>query len=158
MRINIINVKELTDQHLTAEYREIKMLPLALVKSIKSKKGLDLKETPREFTLNTGHGKFFYNKIKFIENRFEQILVEMRERGFKTDCDKLYQDKDDYSAMMLFGKVSPRFYGDYTPTEVGIKISKERIKERILTKELTKPKFYKYYGKNICDVPSVNFY
>ena len=54
-RINIINVSELTDQHLIAEYREITMVPAALNRTINSRNGLDINKIPKEFTLNKGH-------------------------------------------------------------------------------------------------------
>ncbi len=40
-RINIIPVKELYDQHLIAEYREITMVPAALNRTLRSKNGLE---------------------------------------------------------------------------------------------------------------------
>ena len=39
MRVNVIHPKYLADQHLVAEYREIKMGPKALSKSLYSKNG-----------------------------------------------------------------------------------------------------------------------
>ena len=41
MRVNVIHPKYLADQHLVAEYREIKMGPKALSKSLYSKNGVD---------------------------------------------------------------------------------------------------------------------
>lgn len=43
MRVNVIHPKYLADQHLVAEYREIKMGPKALSKSLYSKNGVDKK-------------------------------------------------------------------------------------------------------------------
>lgn len=45
MRINILNPEVLPDQHLMTEIREIKMLPKTLMKSLRSKNGVD----PRTF-------------------------------------------------------------------------------------------------------------
>ena len=64
-RINIINVSELTDQHLIAEYREITMVPAALNRTINSRNGLDVNNIPKEFTLNKGHVTFFYDNGKY---------------------------------------------------------------------------------------------
>ena len=41
MRVNVIHPKYLADQHLVAEYREIKMGPKALSKSLYSKNGVN---------------------------------------------------------------------------------------------------------------------
>jgi len=85
MRINIISPRLLMNQHLIAEYREIKMLPKSLVRSIKSKKGFDKKRISKTYTLNEGHAYFFYNKLTFIENRFEDLLNENEKKKI---CDQ----------------------------------------------------------------------
>lgn len=59
-RINLVPVEELEDLHLVAEYREIMRLPNYLKKSMSSKAGFKRSMIPKEFTLNTGHVKFFY--------------------------------------------------------------------------------------------------
>ena len=66
MRINILNPEVLPDQHLMAEIREIKMLPKTLMKSLRSKFGVNPRRISKTYTLNEGHGYFFYNKIPFI--------------------------------------------------------------------------------------------
>ena len=71
-RINIIHPSELTDQHLIAEYREIFMVGSALQRSLKSK-NWDVKSIPNKFTLNTGHVKFFYDKGKYLSERYDSI-------------------------------------------------------------------------------------
>jgi len=60
-RINIIPVKELFDQHLIAEYREIIMVPAALSRTLKSKVGFDESKIEDRYTLNKGHVYLFYN-------------------------------------------------------------------------------------------------
>lgn len=62
-RINLVPPSELTDQHLFAEFREIKMVPKALARSLKGRRPRGVLEAiPKEFTLNTGHVMFFYDK------------------------------------------------------------------------------------------------
>ena len=62
-RINLVNPKELTDQHLVAEYREIFMVGSSLQRSMKSKSwNKTINNIPKEFTLNKGHVTFLYNK------------------------------------------------------------------------------------------------
>jgi deoxyribonuclease (pyrimidine dimer) len=36
-RVNLVNVEHLADQHLFAEFRELKMVPVALRRSLKQK-------------------------------------------------------------------------------------------------------------------------
>jgi hypothetical protein len=77
-RINVgILPEELPSKLLIAEHREIKRIP-NVVKSGK----FSLKNQPILFTLGTGHVKFFYDKLLFLRNRYNQIYAECRRRGF----------------------------------------------------------------------------
>ena len=67
-RINLVSPEELTDQHLMAEWREIKMVPAALRRSLRTQSTQAvLKKIPSAFTLNKGHVTFFYNKIDYLK-------------------------------------------------------------------------------------------
>lgn len=63
-RINLIPPRYLADQHLVAEHKEILQLCGSYKISKRSKKGIDFNQTPKQFTLNKGHVKFFYNKVE----------------------------------------------------------------------------------------------
>ena len=132
VRINVIPPKYLADQHLVAEYREIKMLSKMFLISLKSKNGLG--KYGGEYTLNKGHGKCLYDKFGFIEKRFQQLLDEMTSRNFKTNYD-----------ILDLSEIPKQFFGDYTPTEEAIRINVERILLRINDK----PDWYLYYGKGM---------
>lgn len=84
MRINCIPAEYLTDQHLRAEWVEMLMLPAFMKRSLKAKNRIDIDEST-EYKLNTGHAKFFYNKLKYVENRYKEIEKEMISRGFKAN-------------------------------------------------------------------------
>lgn len=120
MRINVIDPRYLADQHLVAEYRELKMLPKSLLRSLRSKNGIDLKKIPKSYTLNKGHGYFFYDKVTFIINRFEIIKEEMNRRGFQCN----------YIELPLAG-IPDIYFGDYEVTKEAIQINLERIRLRI---------------------------
>ena len=70
-RINLVPPQELMDQHLFAEFREIKMVPKSLARSIAARgvQGV-LKRIPPRFTLNTGHVSFFYDKGAYLVERY----------------------------------------------------------------------------------------
>lgn len=139
MRINIIPPKYLADQHLLAEYREIKMLPKALVRSLKSKNGVNFNKLPPQYTLNKGHGFFFYDKLSFIDKRFTELLMEMKNRGFETNFNTLYDIDYDYGLIPLdssYAKI-------WSPTICDYRVNIERILLRISQKD----GWYKYYGK-----------
>ncbi len=130
-RINIIEPKELSDQHLVAEYREIFMIGSALQRSLKSPKWNETKETlPEDFTLNAGHIKFFFNKGEYLHNRYLELIEEMKMRGMKPDPDRKFKREqwpDD-------------LYKNWKPNDKDFKIIKKRIQERIDLK----PEWYRY--------------
>jgi deoxyribonuclease (pyrimidine dimer) len=131
VRINIINPKYLTDQHLIAEYDEMLML-LSYVERyphIKMIKGVS--EIPERYTLNKGHMKFFKDKLKYLKNRHELLKSEMRGRGFKP------------TKNIDLKKYPKALHNDWKPQRDDYKI----IIERITWKINKKPKYYRYYGK-----------
>jgi deoxyribonuclease (pyrimidine dimer) len=120
-RINIVPVTELSQQHLVAEYREIARLPKNLVKSLtRPSKPFDFNEIPPTYTLGTGHVKYFYDKMLFLEKRFDQLVTEMLRRGYNPT----FRDSS------IFRPHDNRFYNDYIPTEEALEINRQRIKER----------------------------
>lgn len=135
-RINLVPPEELMDQHLFAEFREIKMVPKALQRSLNSKSITQvLNNIPSEFTLNTGHVTFFYNKGKYLLERYEQIKKELDRRNVQYNKNSIF-DPDCIMVNSLY------FYNDYTPTQEALSIIRERIQDRINEK----PYWYKYYG------------
>lgn len=116
-RINCIPVEELVDKHLLAEYRE---LPRVFGLARLPKRG----ETfPEEYTLGTGHVKFFYNKLEYLERRFIAIVLELTRRGFRLSYNNL---PDKY-----FEERNPLLWKDWEPTEQAMIINRERIHERL---------------------------
>lgn len=129
-RINIIPVEELYDQHLIAEYREITMVPAALNRTLKSKHGLNKSKISKQYTLNKGHVYFFYNKGKYLYERYKLIIKEMKKRGFKPNPKRKFP-RDIF--------ILNNLYGDWNPSLRDYKIIKKRINSKI--KE--KPSWYK---------------
>ena len=122
-RINIIEPSELTDQHLIAEYREIFMVGSSLQRSLKSK-NWNPKDIPIKFTLNTGHVKFFYDKGKYLSNRYDMLRTEMKARGMAPDITRVFK-KEQWPNEL---------WNDWTPNLEDYKIIRERIEERIKSK------------------------
>ena len=133
-RINLIDPELLTDQHLFSEFREIKMVPKALSRSLAARgvQGV-LDIIPERFTLNKGHVTFFYDKGLYLERRYSQIRAELRVRGIQFnegspfDPDRVYEN-------------NPTLYGDYCPDDVAIEI----ITNRIMEKLEMRPEWYRY--------------
>ena len=125
VRINLINPKNLVDQHLIAEYNEILML-LGHVNKFPI-----IRNQPKEYCLGKGHITFFKNKIKYLKERHELIKKEMLKRGFKT------------LKTINLNKYPKDYIKGWKPKTK----DKEIIKKRLITKINLKPKYYKYYKK-----------
>tara|TARA_R100000742_G_C4213104_1_gene38930 strand:+ start:57 stop:482 length:426 start_codon:yes stop_codon:yes gene_type:complete len=124
-RINIVNPSELTDQHLIAEYREITMVPAALNRTLNSKTGLRKEKISKRYTLNTGHVYFFYDKGRYLNNRYQDIITEMKNRGFRPDNERKFPTK-------IFKDNG--LYNDWMPNLNDLHIIRRRISEKIAMK------------------------
>ena len=133
-RINLVNPQELSDQHLVAEYREIFMVGSALQRSMKSANWeINKQKLPKKFTLNTGHVRFFYNKGKYLHNRYIKLIKEMKNRGMKPDPKRLFK-KEQWP---------DELYNDWQPNEEDIAVIRCRINQKILQK----PEWYRWTKK-----------
>jgi hypothetical protein len=113
-RINTIPPSKLTDKHLIAEHREIKRVPNVV------KKQKEVKDIPETFRMGTGHVKFFYDKLGFLKNRYEEIYKECINRGFNvTYYGNAWDGVPEY------------LMNDWTPTEESIQLIEQRIKQRL---------------------------
>jgi len=133
-RINIIPPSELTDQHLIAEYREITMVPASLRRTLASKRGIDITRISEQYTLNTGHVYFFYDKGLYLNNRYDELVSEMIDRGFNPDSNRKFP-KEVFPAEL---------YNDWSPSLEEQKIVRQRIAIRIAAK----PEWYRYTKKD----------
>ena len=122
VRVNIINPRCLTDQHLVAEYLEILMLVSYV------KKHPDTGEIPKDYRLGKGHILFFKNKLLYLKKRHEQLKKEMKRRGFKTA--KTLSLRGCKKSFMKGWRPKPK--------------DKEIIKKRLIARIRQKPSFYKY--------------
>ena len=130
-RINLVEPDELTDQHLIAEYREIRLLCANLTRTLNSKHGFVEGKVPKQFTLNAGHVYFFYNKGEYLHNRYDSLKREMVVRGFSP--------QNEFPKQVWPEKL----YNDWIPSERDKNIVRERIELRISQK----PGWYRYYGE-----------
>ena len=139
MRINIIPVEELADQHLRAEYNEIKFSADYYRRSKKSKAGIDRSRISEKFTLSNGHAYMWYDKFGYVVKRLKELCREMRVRGYVVN----------YPIMNIEGIDENWNWGDYNPTSDEKKINVERILQRIEMKilEQGKERFYTFRGK-----------
>jgi deoxyribonuclease (pyrimidine dimer) len=136
-RINSnVDPKQLMDQHLMAEYRELPMVLASLRRSLKTQSEREvLKKIPPRFTLNKGHVLFFYNKLTFLRNRYDRLVNELHNRGYNLDQGRVLD----------LNGIPSTFFNDWSATPADDAVLEQRIKEKIAMK----PSWYKYYGKSV---------
>lgn len=131
-RINIIDPSLLADQHLVAEYRELPMVPAALKRTLVSSRGYSVGRIPRQYTLNTGHVMFFYNKLGYLQDRYQQLISEMKNRGMNPDPTRI----------LNFDGIPKECFGAWTPSVTEQAVVVDRISLRLRQK----PDWYRYNG------------
>lgn len=127
-RINVIPVQELTDQHLMAEYRELPMV----MASARRSSAVGYKPTDK-YTLNKGHVMFFYNKKRYLLNRWLDLIAELYQRGYNID---------PASRTVHWNELNKFDQVDWQPDFEALKINRARIAERINSKR----SWYRFYG------------
>ncbi len=135
MRVNIVPVIELTDQHLRAEYLEIQLLCDSLRRTLASRYGFVASKVPSRFTLNTGHVYFFFNKGKYLNKRYNQLVREATRRR--------------YTLVIPFprGLWPPELFNNWEPEDGDFNIIRQRIADRVMRK----PHWYRYYKQPLTD-------
>lgn len=126
-RLNLVPPEELADQHLFAEWREIKMVPRSLARSLQARgtQGV-LRVVPPTFRLNEGHVCFFYDKGHYLQRRYAALTRELLDRGIH-DFDRTAKlDK-----LGIYGTLPLAFCSDYEPTEDALAIVRDRLAVRL---------------------------
>lgn len=119
-RINAgVHPTELPSKLLLAEHREITRIPNAvLARGVNS-------SIPAVFALGTGHVRFFYNKLKFLHLRYQDLYRECLDRGYNVT----YKGESFERARSLY----PSLYNDY---DAGL-LDRQLIVDRIESKGFT---------------------
>ena len=134
-RINTIDVNLLSDQHLMAEYRELPMVHGSLRRTLKSANGFQLSKVSPVYTLNAGHVYFWYNKKKFLFDRFNQLINELTFRNYQLNPHQRNIDWNVFDSVLQI---------DWKPTIKDYAVNLERIIERINLK----PQFYRWTNRD----------
>ena len=138
-RINLVPPEELSDQHLVAEYREIFMVGSSLQRSLRSPNWEKTKKSiSKQFTLNKGHVKFFYDKGKYLSERYDELIKEMKKRQMSPNPLRTFKKEqwpDD-------------LFNTWRPNDYDLKVVRTRIQMKINLK----PDWYKWNGKKITTI------
>lgn len=122
-RINVVPVEELVGPHLVAEYRELPRI-FALAHAAHTKSIKWQTRQPEAYTLGRGHVLFFYNKLAWLAVRQNQLVAEMKRRGYEpkfVDC----------LAKQWRSLIPSEYWQYYDPTDEARAINRERINTRL---------------------------
>jgi deoxyribonuclease (pyrimidine dimer) len=120
-RINTVHPRDLTDQWLLAEWRELPRIVNELEKHPTRFKPADI---PSNYTLNTGHVKFFRNKLLFLAKRHRALKRELRQREIAHD------KRVKVELFYLSDTIKKQALNDWTPHSDDHNILIERLQER----------------------------
>ena len=127
-RINTLDPRDLTNEWLIAEWRELPRIVNELVKHPYRYKPSD---TPPNYTLNVGHVKFFRNKLLYLAKRHKLLKRELKARNIKHDKGvkvELYYLPEPLKMFCC---------NDWMPTSTDHKINIERLQERFNLRKKT---------------------
>jgi hypothetical protein len=136
-RINCVPPQELHDKHLAAEYYELPRVFGLVRKALE--KGVDPREVeaPQQYTLGTGHVKFFYTRLGYCLKRQAQIVAELKKRKRNPNLTEIEG--------LAIG-IPKHLFNDWDPDEAAMAINRQRLEERLteMSKKQKRP------------VPSIN--
>lgn len=118
-RINVVQPSELTNKHLVAEVHEITRI-FSLAR--KAQYEIHKKKIPNEYTLGTGHCLFFFDKLKYITERYNSLCTEMTRRGYA--CNRVEQAE-------LERGIDRSLFWNYNVTDAALALNRARISERL---------------------------
>ena len=121
-RINVVPPKDLHDRHLVAEYHELPRVYGLVRKSIA--KGMTPKDFEKyeNYTLGTGHVKFFYTRLKWLAERQASLVEEMLSRKMRPQHIRFEE---------LFRGIPRAWFNDWTADEEAINTNRLRLQERL---------------------------
>lgn len=136
-RINLVDPKVLSDQHLFAEWREMPRVATELRKRLV--KG-PFVQTLDSYRMGTGHMLFFYDKMGFLEKRYRKIVRELKRRNYSFTE---YEDNP-------FSGFDEQYSKPYRPSIEEVNTSKKRLVEKLDMR----PNWYRHFG----DVKSSTYF
>ena len=88
---------------------------------------MSLSRIPKQFTLNTGHVTFFFDKGLYTYERYEQLYDECKRRGFNVTYFGHAWD--------IYSDISVEWYKNYNPPPAEVRRVQTLIRDRIKSNE-----------------------
>lgn len=120
-RINCIAPSLLSDKHLAAEYRELPRVFGFVRAAIERGERPTDRRNPAQYTLGTGHVRFFYSRLGYLAKRQQSLINECRARGRTVNYDNVSE---------LINGMPSEWLNDWVPSERDQQLNIERINNR----------------------------
>ena len=118
-RINLIPPRQLSGKHLVAEYRELpRVFGLVRRAQARGEQPYAYRNYDR-YVLGKGHVKFFYTRLRYLVRRYDELVQEMRNRGYQPNYAEPQTDD-----------IGPQWFGDWLPRDEDIETNMGRLRER----------------------------
>lgn len=115
IRVNVVPVTELCDQHVVSEHKSICTI---ITKLALGKMHYEC-DRPDALHFGVGHSRFWTNKLRFLYLRHEALCSEAMARGLTLE------------ARCHAGNPSTRYWNDYRPSRSDIYLNRQHLKEVI---------------------------
>ncbi len=120
--VNVLSPKQLVTEQVITEYKDIAMIFAKVISFQQNGRSLWSLPIPCSYTLNqTCHEAFFYDKVGYLLNRYQELFMELGDRGLTVDW---LQYKTNMKATDI---ILDQWRGDWTPTPEDILINMVHI-------------------------------
>lgn len=123
-RINVVDPSELCDGHLLAEYHELSRIFTLAEKAAMRGEAHNDPKNPEVYTLGTGHCRFFYGRLGYLDNRHQDLALELSERGVNVQYTDGFRET-------FQDKIPADWWNDYDPPHEAVAINRQRIDDRM---------------------------
>jgi deoxyribonuclease (pyrimidine dimer) len=141
-RINCVPVEELSDQHLFAEWREIKHLPPSMWTAWLKHGDAAPGRAGKTYTLGKGHVLFFHDKGLWLAARYGFLSAELMERGVGPSALVHLRERDTFTGRLQ--RLPPSMLGGWTPSapeeEAALALNRTRLAQRLAAR----PSWYRW--------------
>lgn len=113
IRVNVVPVSELCDQHVVAEHKSV----CEIITNLALGKLHYECDRPDCYHFGKGHAKFWTDKLRFLFLRHESLCAEAKARRLTL------------KARAHAGNPTTRYWNDYRPTRSDIYLNRQHLKE-----------------------------
>lgn len=124
-RINCVPVETLTNKHLLAEYKEITR-PFNKVIARIEKNTYDDVVIPAHYCLGKGHETFFFDKLGWLHDRYDELHKELCARGFNINSVQFKGISSNFINLL----VNHDCWGSWKPTPENMYLNMARLAKR----------------------------